>query len=66
MYSLVGMDVTPGGRDESLVPTDARWGKEMDLPMRITALTKTTSVVIFRYVAQVTARKHCSRLCVCI
>ena len=46
------MDVTPGGRDESLVPNDARWGKEMDLPMRIKALTQTTSIVIFRYIAQ--------------
>ncbi len=46
------MDVTPGGRDESMVPADLRWGKEMELPMRIKTLTQTTSIVIFRYIAQ--------------
>ena len=38
-----------------MVPSDARSGKEMELPMRISALTKTTSVVIFRFIAQVSA-----------
>jgi hypothetical protein len=51
------MDVTPGGRDESLVPADQRWGKEVELPKRISLLTQTASVVVFRYVAQVRAHQ---------
>ena len=38
-----------------MVPADLRWGKEMELPMRIKTLTQTTSIVIFRYIAQASA-----------
>ena len=47
------MDMTPGGKDESLVPPEQRWGQEVELPKRVAALAKTTTAVIFGYIAQV-------------
>ena len=37
------------------MPDDQRWGKEVELPKRISLLTQTTSVVVFRFIAQVSA-----------
>jgi hypothetical protein len=48
-----GMDVTPGGKDESKVPVDALLGEEVDLERRVQLLVETTSYTAFAYVAQV-------------
>lgn len=48
-----GMDVTPGGKDESKVPVDAKLGEEVDLERRVQLLVETTSYTAFAYVAQV-------------
>ncbi len=48
-----GMDVTPGGPDESLVPEDSRMGEEVPLERRVELLVETTAYTAFAYVAQV-------------
>jgi dynein heavy chain len=51
-----GMDMTPGGKDESAVPPAERLGEEVDLERRVELLVETTCYVMFNYVAQVSAR----------
>lgn len=48
-----GMDMTPGGKDESAVPVAERLEQEVDLEKRVELLVETTSYVMFNYVAQV-------------
>lgn len=48
-----GMDMTPGGLDESSVPAAQQLGQVVELPKRVELLTKTTSAVIFAYISQV-------------
>jgi dynein heavy chain len=48
-----GMDVTPGGKDEGMVPPDQRLEEAVDLDRRVALLVETTSYVTFAYVAQV-------------
>jgi hypothetical protein len=48
-----GMAVTPGGRDESLVPEGQRLGREAEIEERIGLLVASTTFTIFSYVAQV-------------
>jgi dynein heavy chain len=50
-----GMDMTPGGKDESAVPPAERLGQEVDLERRVELLVETTCYVLFNYVAQVWA-----------
>lgn len=48
-----GMDVTPGGSDESLVPAAQRLGQAVDIGKRVELLVETTCFTVFSYVAQV-------------
>jgi hypothetical protein len=48
-----GMDMTPGGKDESAVLAAERLGEEVDLEWRVELLVETTCYVMFNYVAQV-------------
>lgn len=48
-----GMDMTPGGPDESAVPVKDRLGEQVDLERRVELLVETTCAVMFNYVAQV-------------
>lgn len=50
-----GMDVTPGGPDESAVPPGARLGEALALEQRVALLVETTCFTLFNYVAQVRA-----------
>jgi hypothetical protein len=50
-----GMDLTPGGKSEELVPPAERLGEEVDLERRVQLLVDTTCVVLFNFVAQVRA-----------
>ena len=57
-----GMDVTPGGKDESMVPPDQRLEEAVDLDRRVALLVETTSYTTFAYVAQVRRpRKRCGK-----
>ena len=48
-----GMDVTPGGPDESKVVEADRLGEEVPLEQRVKLLIDTTSYESFAYIAQV-------------
>jgi hypothetical protein len=48
-----GMDMTPGGPDESAVPVKDRLGEQVDLERRVELLVESTCAVMFNYVAQV-------------
>ena len=48
-----GMDVTPGGTDESLVPAAQRLGQAVNVAKRVELLVETTCFTVFSYVAQV-------------
>ena len=48
-----GMDVTPGGRDESLVPAGKRLGAEVEVAERVQLLIATLTITVYNYVAQV-------------
>lgn len=48
-----GMDMTPGGKNEDMVPPAEQLGEEVDLERRVQLLVDTTCVVLFNYVAQV-------------
>ena len=48
---FLGMDLTPGGKDESLVPEAERLGEEVPLEERVKLLTEHMSFVIFSYVS---------------
>lgn len=51
--ACAGMGVTPGGRDESLVPDEYKKGQEVEIQERIDLLVDTTTSTIFSYIAQV-------------
>ncbi|MEW5311809.1 MAG: hypothetical protein WDW38_003494 [Sanguina aurantia] len=53
-----GMDVTPGGRDESRVPEAERLGLEAELDKRVELLIETTCYSVFAYVAQGLFERH--------
>lgn len=53
-----GMDVTPGGKDESLVPEADRLGEEVSLEERVVLLTDFVSYTIFAYVSQGLFERH--------
>lgn len=53
-----GMDMTPGGKDESLVPEVQRLGMEVDLDQRVALLVETTCYIVFAYVAQGLFERH--------
>lgn len=48
-----GMDVTPGGKDESKVAVAERLCEEVELERRVKLLVDTTAYTAFAYVAQV-------------
>lgn len=48
-----GMDMTPGGLDETAVPAAERLGQPVELEKRVELLVETTSYIMFNYVAQV-------------
>ena len=47
------MDETPGGKDESKVPTAKRLNAEVDLTNRVQLLISTVTLTLFAYVSQV-------------
>lgn len=47
------MDATPGGKDESKVPTALRRGQEIDGGDRVLLLTSTITITIFDFISQV-------------
>lgn len=53
-----GMDMTPGGKNEDTVPAAERLGEKVDLERRVQLLVDTTCLVLFNYVAQVSAKLH--------
>eukprot|EP00878_Enallax_costatus_P032701 GHUV01035957.1.p1 GENE.GHUV01035957.1~~GHUV01035957.1.p1 ORF type:complete len:354 (+),score=108.96 GHUV01035957.1:90-1151(+) len=53
-----GMDMTPGGPDESAVPVAERLGQQVELEKRVELLVETTSYVLFNYVAQGLFERH--------
>eukprot|EP00232_Nephroselmis_pyriformis_P019075 CAMPEP_0182900652 /NCGR_PEP_ID=MMETSP0034_2-20130328/28990_1 /TAXON_ID=156128 /ORGANISM="Nephroselmis pyriformis, Strain CCMP717" /LENGTH=4527 /DNA_ID=CAMNT_0025034901 /DNA_START=131 /DNA_END=13711 /DNA_ORIENTATION=+ len=53
-----GMDITPGGPDESKVPADKRLGEEVDLKRRVDLLIETTSYTVYTYVASGLFERH--------
>ncbi|KAF6251999.1 flagellar outer dynein arm heavy chain beta [Scenedesmus sp. NREL 46B-D3] len=53
-----GMDMTPGGKDESAVPAADRLGEEVDLERRVELLVEATCYVMFNYVAQGLFERH--------
>ena len=53
MGGRAGMDVTPGGKDESLVPAGKRLGAEVEVAERVQLLIATLTIVVYNYVAQV-------------
>lgn len=65
-----GMDVTPGGPDQSKVPEDQRLEEEVPLEARVKLLIDTTSYEIFQYVAQGLFERHklivATQLCMAI
>ena len=50
---FVGMDQTPGSKDESQVAESQRLGEEVDVERRVQLLISFTTQVVFGYVAQV-------------
>jgi hypothetical protein len=65
-----GMDVTPGGADESKVHPSKRLEEEVPLEQRVKLLIDTTSYEIFQYVAQGLFERHklivATQLCIAI
>jgi dynein heavy chain, axonemal len=65
-----GMDVTPGGHDESKVPDACRLEEEVPLEQRVKLLIATTSYETFQYVAQGLFERHklivATQLCIAI
>ena len=56
----------PGGKTEDAVPAAERLGEEVDLERRVQLLVDTTCLVLFNYVAQVSAPALAQRrLCRC-
>ncbi|PNW78281.1 hypothetical protein CHLRE_09g403800v5 [Chlamydomonas reinhardtii] len=53
-----GMDMTPGGKDESKVPLAERLNQEVDLDKRVELLVETTCFVLIGYVAQGLFERH--------
>jgi dynein heavy chain, axonemal len=65
-----GMDVTPGGLDQSKVPEQYRLEEAVPLEQRVKLLTDTTSYETFAYVAQGLFERHklivATQLCIAI
>ncbi|KAF5834390.1 hypothetical protein DUNSADRAFT_8976 [Dunaliella salina] len=53
-----GMDMCPGGKDESKVPETERIGQEVDLEKRVELLIESTCYMVFAYVAQGLFERH--------
>jgi dynein heavy chain len=53
-----GMDVCPGGKDESAVPEAERLGQEVELDKRVELLVESTCYTVFAYVAQGLFERH--------
>lgn len=53
-----GMDVCPGGSDESKVAENERLGQEVDLEKRVELLVEYTCYTVFAYVAQGLFERH--------
>lgn len=53
-----GMDMTPGGKDESKVPESERLGQEEPLEKRVDLLVETTCYTVFAYIAQGLFERH--------
>ena len=47
------MDATPGGKDESKVPSLLRRGQEVDVGERVLLLMSTITITIFNFISQV-------------
>jgi dynein heavy chain len=65
-----GMDVTPGGIDQSRVPPDLRTEEPLPIEQRVKRLIETTSYETFQYVAQGLFERHklivATQLCIAI
>ncbi|KAL6747291.1 flagellar outer dynein arm heavy chain beta [Haematococcus lacustris] len=65
-----GMDVCPGGKDESKVPEAERLGMEVELDKRCEMLIESTCFTVFSYVAQGLFERHklivATQLCMAI
>ncbi|KAK9808985.1 hypothetical protein WJX72_007373 [[Myrmecia] bisecta] len=65
-----GMDLTPGGKDESRVPEKKRLGEEVDIERRVQLLIDTTCFTVFSYIAQGLFERHklivATQLCMAI
>jgi dynein heavy chain len=53
-----GIDVTPGGEDESKVPEDKKLNKKEPLEKRVELLIQTTSITLYQYVNQGLFERH--------
>ena len=53
-----GMDMTPGGKDESKVPEAEKLGQEEPLEKRVDLLVETTCYTVFAYIAQGLFERH--------
>lgn len=48
-----GMDIAPGGKDESQVPIAKRLNAEVDLGERVQLLISTITLTMYNYISQV-------------
>ena len=55
----VGMDATPGGKDENKVPASLRRGQEVDVGDRVLLLMGTITFTIFTFISQVCSLIFC-------
>ncbi len=53
LSQCVGMDATPGGKDESKVPASLRRGQEIDVGDRVLLLMGTITLTLFTFISQV-------------
>jgi len=53
-----GIDVTPGGEDESKVPEEKKLNKKEPLEKRVELLIQTTSITLYQYVNQGLFERH--------
>ena len=69
-YVLAGMDMTPGSKDESMVPEALRLAEEVDVERRVQLLINHTTQVVFQYIAQGLFERHklivATQLCMAI
>mmetsp|Transcript_25005 Transcript_25005/g.85566 ORF Transcript_25005/g.85566 Transcript_25005/m.85566 type:complete len:4525 (+) Transcript_25005:136-13710(+) len=65
-----GMDLTPGGATEDLVPVEQRLGEQVPVEKRVSLLIDFVSLIVFRYIASGLFEKHklivASQLCMAI